>query len=948
MATQKLSRYRAMRDFTKTAEPSGRQKVTRSPQLRFVVQKHAATRLHYDLRLELGGVFKSWAVTRGPSLNPQDKRLAVEVEDHPLDYGDFEGTIPKGQYGGGTVQLWDRGYWRPIGERSAEEQLKRGELKFELAGTRLNGSFVIVRMKNDRYGGKRTNWLLIKHRDKFALDAAAMEQVMEEDRSVASARPMAAIAAGKGRSPKPFMLKKAGKADAVWHSNRESDEEAPSTKKVAARNTAVATKTARSRSAGAKAKTRGRAKKASGKRVRIPDFIEPELCKPIDRPPGGAGWGHEVKFDGYRLQLRIADGEVTLKTRKGLDWTDKFQAIAAAARDFPDAIIDGEVAALDDNGSPDFAALQAALSEGRTDDLIFFAFDLMYSEEGDRRSLTLSERKAELKAYLEQQRQDATGLIRYVDHFETAGEAVLQSACRMNLEGIISKRLDSTYRAGRVGDWTKAKCRAGQEVVIGGWTQTGRNFRSLLVGVHRDGHLIHVGRVGTGFGGDKLATLWPKLKKLETDRNPFTGKMAPRKGADVHWAKPKLVAEIEFAGWTGGGNVRQAAFKGLRMDKSASEIVAEQPAPAQDVDVVEPEPKTARSKTAPAKAASKSANKQTSTKSSSSKSASDGSNVVMGVPISSADKPLWPHANDDRPVTKLDLARYYESMGEWIMAHIKGRPCSVIRAPDGIHKERFFQRHAMQGTSNLITMVKVFGDHKPYLQIDRVEALAAIAQSAGVELHPWNCQPDKPETPGRLVFDLDPGPDVSFTAVINAAKEIKERLEALGLVAFCKTTGGKGLHVVTPLADSRNNRLKWPEAKAFAQGVCLRMAEDSPDLYLVNMSKKQRGGRIFLDYLRNDRLSTAVAPLSPRMRDGATVSMLLNWSQVKAGLDPTRYTMRTAKNYVGKATEWQHYCEAERPLQDAIRKFVQEGKPAGTRSRSGQRRRDSNHAHAVT
>ena len=955
VATRKLSRYRAMRDFTKTAEPSGRQKVAKSPQLRFVVQKHAATRLHYDLRLELDGVFKSWAVTRGPSLNPQDKRLAVEVEDHPLDYGDFEGTIPKGQYGGGTVQLWDRGYWRPIGDRSAEEQLKRGELKFEMAGTRLNGSFVIVRMKNDRYGGKRTNWLLIKHRDQFAVDAEAMEQVMAEDRSVASDRPMAAIAAGKGRAPKPFMLKKAGKADAVWHSNRGSEQEAPPPKKVAARTTAVAAKSARGKSASAKATTKARGKKASGKPARIPEFIEPELCKPIDRPPGGADWGHEVKFDGYRLQLRIVDGEVTLKTRKGLDWTEKFQAIAEAARDFPNAIIDGEVAALDENGSPDFAALQAALSEGRTEDLIFFAFDLLYSDEGDRRSLTLSERKAELKAYLEQRRQDATTLIRYVDHFETAGEAVLQSACRMNLEGIISKRLDSTYRSGRTGDWTKAKCRAGQEVVIGGWTQTAGHFRSLLVGVNRDGHLIHVGRVGTGFGGDKLATLWPKLKKLETDENPFTGKTAPRKGADVHWAKPKLVAEIEFAGWTGGGNVRQAAFKGLRMDKSASEIVAEKPAHAEDVDVVEPAPKAARGKAAPAKtsAAGKTGKKHpstrsSSTRSSSTKSSGNGSNVVMGVPISSADKPLWPHANDDRPVTKLELARYYESMGEWIMAHIKGRPCSVIRAPDGIHKERFFQRHAMQGTSNLITMVKVFGDHKPYLQIDRVEALAAIAQSAGVELHPWNCQPGKPETPGRLVFDLDPGPDVSFTAVINAAKEIKERLEALGLVAFCKTTGGKGLHVVTPLADAKNNHLKWPEAKAFAQGVCVRMAEDSPNLYLVNMSKKQRGGRIFLDYLRNDRLSTAVAPLSPRMRDGATVSMLLNWSQVKASLDPTRYTMRTAANYVGKATEWQDYCEAERPLQDAIRKFVQDGKTTGTRGRSGQRRRDSNHSHAVT
>jgi bifunctional non-homologous end joining protein LigD len=947
-----------MRDFTKTAEPSGRQQVARAPALRFVIQKHAATRLHYDLRLELAGVFKSWAVTRGPSLDPHDKRLAVEVEDHPLDYGDFEGTIPKGQYGGGTVQLWDRGYWRPIGERPAQAQLKQGELKFELAGHRLNGSWVLVRMKDDRHGGKRTNWLLIKHRDRFSLDSGQAQAVMDDDRSIASGRPMATIAAGKGRAPKAFMLDRAGKADAVWHSNRSDAETAPGTS-GAAKKASVATKSApRKRTSPNKP---SRPSKTSSKRAHLPAFIEPELCKLVDRPPEGAGWGHEVKFDGYRLQLRIAKGDVTLKTRKGLDWTDKFQAIAAAAGELPDAIIDGEVAALDANGSPDFAALQAALSEGRTDDLIFFAFDLMY-DDGELRALSLRERKARLKQLLA--RHNDSPLIRYVEHFETAGNAVLQSACRMNLEGIISKRLDAAYRSGRVGDWTKSKCRAGQEVVIGGWTQTGRNFRSLLVGVNRDGHLVYVGRVGTGFGGDKVRQLWPKLKKLATEENPFGGKTAPRKRPDMHWVKPELVAEIEFAGWTGGGNVRQAAFKGLRTDKPAREIVTETPANAEEVDIAAPAPKQARGKTkSRGKASAQKHSRRTApapnrartraTPRTTTNAGNGSSNVVMGVPISSPDKPLWPHANDGQPVTKLELARYYESIGEWIMPHVQGRPCSVIRAPDGFGKEQFFQRHAMQGTSSLLTLVKVFGDHKPYLQVDRIEGLAALAQSAAMELHPWNCQPGKPDTPGRLVFDLDPGPDVDFTAVIAAAKDIKARLEALGLAAFCKTTGGKGLHVVTPLADFRNNRLKWPEAKAFAQGVCMSMADDNPELYVVNMAKKLRHGRIFLDYLRNDRMATAVAPLSPRLREGAPVSMPVNWSQVRSGLDPLRYTIRTAADHIAKATDWEDYCDAEQPLQDAIRKFVQEhpsnaASSRKTRKPASGRRRDSNPAHAVT
>jgi bifunctional non-homologous end joining protein LigD len=828
-----LETYNQKRNFKVSPEPQGKVQRTRKAKSSgnsFVIQKHDATRLHYDFRLEMDGVLKSWAVTRGPSLVPGDKRLAVHVEDHPLDYGGFEGTIPKGNYGAGAVLLWDRGSWEPIGD--AHKAYKKGHMEFELKGEKLEGRWHLIRM-GQKEGEKRENWLLIKGEDEFAR-ADGDEDILDE---------------------LPLSVKTGKSLEEIWGG-------APARKKKAAKassNTPPAGKASRTARAETTPGDVSTSRIKGSKKAKMPDFVEPQLATLVKSAPSGKRWLHEIKIDGYRLQARIETGKegksIRLLTRTGLDWTEKFGSdVIAELEKLPaeTAIIDGELAVEAGSGATDFSLLQQDLSEGVADRFTFFAFDLLYLDGADMTGARLTDRKEALQALT----AGAGAALRYSEHFGDEGGLVLKHACRLSLEGIISKVADAPYRSGRGKDWVKSKCSARQEFVVAGYVPSSvdkQAIGSLVMGYYEKGKLRHAGRVGTGYSAAIARSLFERLDAISTGENPFEEKLTGLEKKDVVFVEPTSVAEVEFRGWTGDAHIRHAAFRGLREDKDPKDIVRE---------------KTGMSEPEAAKPPKRS------------------------VTLTHPDRLYWPDAG----VTKAGLADYYAEVWRLMAPFVVNRPLALLRGPDGIGtggkaKQLFFQKHGWKGMTNKAVLVKDPADKtEEYISIRDLDGLIGLVQGATLEIHPWGSTLDDWEKPDMVNIDLDPGDGVAWTATIAAAHEVKSRFEDMGLTAFVKTSGGKGLHVVAPLKP----KAEWPEVKAAMKALADGMAGDDPDKYVSTITKSKRKGKILIDYLRNGRGNTAVAPYSTRARPGAPVSMPISWDELGGAIGPNYFTVSNA------------------------------------------------------
>ncbi|HEY1364550.1 MAG TPA: DNA ligase D [Xanthobacteraceae bacterium] len=895
-----LETYRRKRRFDVTPEPRG--SAARRKGNRFVIQKHAARRLHYDFRLELDGVMKSWAVTRGPSLVAGEKRLAVQVEDHPLEYNSFEGTIPEGEYGGGTVLIWDRGRWYPDGD--PQRGLEKGRLTFEIEGEKLRGKWHLVRMQR-RARESRVNWLLIKANDEWARGSRDPDVLEELPLSVASRRSIAEIAEGKGRRR-------------VWHSNRSADTRPRTLADSGDRGTAGRRKAARSprraRTARKQAKPGHKDGEAPRQGTALPDFVPPSLATLRATAPSGHGWVHEIKFDGYRIQARLDHGKVRLLTRKGLDWTGKFPNIAAAIAGLAaaTALIDGEVVVEDEKGLSSFAALQAALKAGRSDAFKYYVFDLLHLDGRDLASLPLLERKAELRRLI----GTGGGPIRLSEHFEEEGAVVLQHACEMGGEGIVSKRSDAPYRSGRLETFIKTKCANAQELVVGGYspsTAMPRAVGALVVGYYDDGQFVYAGRIGTGYSHAVARELWQRLQPLAITRPAFD--RIPRsetRRRDVCWVEPRMVIESEFRGWTSDGLLRQAAFKGVREDKPAREVFREMPVMA----------KASTSKRSALRSRVAAEAGRAMTRQSAGRR-SGGRAAPARQPSASAAKRRrdadvrFTHPERvywvDVGITKQDLADYYRRVWPLMAPHLVNRPLALVRCPDGTSGECFFQKHASAGLTERNLRVVVDSNRRQVLAVEGLDGLLSLVQAGVLEVHVRGSTIDRLDLCTRIVFDIDPGEDVRWPQVIAAAREVRERLAGVGLRSFVKLTGGKGLHVVLPCEGA-----DWETTKSFAQAVALAMTADHPDRYVAKMTKSIRRGRIFVDYLRNSLEQTSVAAYSTRARAGAPVSVPVTWEELARTRAGSQYTvLNLGKRLAGlRQDPWKDIGRVKQKLPD--------------------------------
>lgn len=844
-----LNAYRKRRNFKATPEPKGKRSQRTGDS--FVIQKHDARRLHYDFRLEIDGVLKSWAVTKGPSLVPGEKRLAVHVEDHPLEYGDFEGTIPKGEYGGGTVIVWDRGTWKPI--RDAHDGYAKGHLEFELRGEKLGGRWHLIKMTR-KPREKRENWLLIKSEDEAARSDRDPSILDTHPESVLTGRRIRDVAGEEpGWSSKTGKIKRKGK--------RRSKSEA-------------------ARSDGGAIAPLDPSQLEGVKKARLPDFLEPMLASLAAAPPAGKRWVHEIKFDGYRLQARIEAGRVKLLTRSNLNWTKKFgKDIVAAFQNLPagTALLDGELVVETGSGASDFCALQADLSEGRSDRFVFYLFDLLHLDGYDLTRLPLIERKRLGKQLV----ANGDDILRYSDHFDDNGELVLRHACRLSLEGIVSKLRDAPYRPGRGKSWAKSKCSARQEFVVAGYvpsTTSRKAIGSLVLGIYEGRALRHVGRVGTGYTAAVSEDLFKRLERIRIPASPFASRLTAEQARQVRYVRPELVAEVEFRAWTADGHLRHASFRGLREDKPAREIVRET-----------------------AKASSKAPKPQRRT-----------------VRLTHPDRLYWP----DDGVTKEGLADYYAEIWKHIAPYVVGRPLALLRCPNGIKGEKFFQKHAWKGLNPNIELAidPTASSEAPLIAVQDFDGLIGLVQSAVLEIHPWGSTLADWERPDTIIMDLDPGEGVPWGAVIAAAKETRERLKDAGLASYVKTSGGKGLHVVSPLKP----KAEWPAVKAFTKSVADAMASDSPKRFVSTINKSKRRGKILVDYLRNQRGATAVAAYSTRARPGAAVSAPLSWDELTLGIGPSYFTVENLPTRLAsmKTDPWEGFRAAATALKEQRRRKV--------------------------